>query len=48
MKRFLKIRDTSPLYDEVRARGAIGLPTIVMDDEVMIGFEKEQIDRLID
>ncbi|MFZ5354367.1 MAG: hypothetical protein ACOZCL_16820 [Bacillota bacterium] len=47
MKRFLKIRDTNPMYDEVRQRGAIGLPTILVDDELMIGFDKEKLEAVI-
>jgi glutaredoxin-related protein len=47
MKRFLKIRDTSEKYDYTREKGAIGIPTIIVDDEVFIGFEKEEIEELL-
>lgn len=32
MKEFLKIRDTNPLYDEVKKAGKIGIPTILKED----------------
>lgn len=47
MKRFLKIRDTNPQYDDVRAKGAIGIPTVLIDDELYIGPEKEDLEKLI-
>jgi glutaredoxin-related protein len=47
MKRFLKIRDTNPLYVPVKEEGRIGIPTVVIDDEVMLGLEDEQIEELV-
>lgn len=47
LKRFLKIRDTNALYDFSKEKGAIGIPTIVVDDEITIGFEKEQMDEML-
>ena len=32
LKQFLKLRDTLPLYDEVRAEGRVGIPTLVLED----------------
>lgn len=32
LKDFLKLRDASPLFDEVRREGKIGIPCIVRDD----------------
>lgn len=32
LKEFLGYRDREPLYDEVRARGGVGIPLIVKDD----------------
>ena len=32
LKEFLHYRDTSPLYDAVRARSGVGIPLIVADD----------------
>ena len=32
LKVFLKIRDENNLFDEVREKGSIGIPTIVKDD----------------
>ena len=33
---FLKIRDTSDVYDEIKGTGKIGIPTIVMEDRTII------------
>ena len=32
LKEFLAIRDTNPLFHEVRENGAIGIPCIVLED----------------
>ena len=32
LKEFLKIRDNSPIFDEPRAEGKIGIPCIVRED----------------
>lgn len=32
LKEFLAIRESSPLFDEVRKNGGIGIPCIVKDD----------------
>jgi len=32
LKEFLKIRDENPLFDAVREKGSIGIPTIVKAD----------------
>ncbi|MBO7182601.1 MAG: hypothetical protein J6V49_00555, partial [Bacteroidales bacterium] len=32
LKAFLKLRDTHPAFDKVKARGNIGLPCFVMED----------------
>lgn len=32
LKEFLKIRDESPLFDAVREKGSIGIPTIQRED----------------
>lgn len=47
MKRFLKIRDTNPLYIPVKEEGNIGIPTVVIDDEVMLGLDDEKIEELV-
>jgi glutaredoxin-related protein len=46
MKRFLKIRDTNPLYVAVKEEGRIGIPTVVIDDEVMLGLDDEKIEEI--
>lgn len=35
LREFLKIRDTSPLFDEVRAHNGIGIPLFVKEDGTM-------------
>lgn len=41
LKEFLKIRDDSALFDEVRERGSIGIPCIVEEDgTVCLEWEK--------
>lgn len=47
LKRFLKIRDTNPLYIPVKEGGRVGIPTVILDDEVMLGLEDEQIEELM-
>lgn len=47
MKRFLKIRDTNPLYIPVKEAGNIGIPTVVIDDVVMLGLEDHEIEELM-
>lgn len=32
LKEFLAMRDTNPLFQEVRENGAIGIPCIVLED----------------
>ena len=45
MKRFLKIRDNNELYNPVREKGSIGIPTILVDDLIILGFEKEELEK---
>ena len=41
LKEFLKIRDNSALFDEVRERGSIGIPCIVEEDgTICLDWEK--------
>lgn len=47
LKRFLKIRDNNPLYDEVKQRGGIGIPTLIIDDEVTIDPDRETLEKII-
>lgn len=40
MKQFLSIRENTPLFDNARASGYIGIPCIVLDDEsVLLDWE---------
>lgn len=42
LKQFLRLRDTNPAFDEVRANGNIGIPCIV-DDDGSVTFSMEGI-----
>ncbi len=47
LKRFLKIRDTHSIYDQVKAEGWVGVPTIIIDDEIIIGLDREELRKRI-
>ncbi|MFZ5967066.1 MAG: hypothetical protein ACOYVK_07810 [Bacillota bacterium] len=47
LKRFLKIRDNHTIYDQVRKEGRVGIPTIMIDDEIIIGFDREKLDEIL-
>jgi len=47
LKRFLKIRENNPLYDKVKEKGGIGIPTLIIDDEVMIDIDKEKLEKIL-
>ena len=32
LKQFLKLRDTNPLFEDIRSRGQIGIPCILRED----------------
>ena len=32
LKQFLKLRDNLPVYDEIKAEGRVGIPTLVLED----------------
>lgn len=41
LKAFMAIRDTNPLFEEVKQRGSIGIPCIVEEDgTVTLDWEK--------
>jgi glutaredoxin-related protein len=45
LRDFLKIRDNSSGYDHIRQAGRVGLPTIIIEDQMIIGFDEEEIYR---
>ncbi|MBB6216304.1 glutaredoxin-related protein [Anaerosolibacter carboniphilus] len=47
LKRFLKIRDTHSIYEPVKAQGWVGIPTIIIDDEIIIGLDREELKKKI-
>ena len=48
LKRFLNIRDNNSTFDPIKEANRVGLPTILIDDEIMIGFDKEKLDEILD
>ena len=48
LKRFLKLRDNKNEYNHVKEQGSVGVPTIIIDDEIIIGFQKNKIEDNID
>ncbi|WP_213818831.1 hypothetical protein [Garciella nitratireducens] len=46
LKRFLKLREESPIFDEVKKEGKIGIPTIIIGEEMILDFGEKQIERL--
>ncbi|MCC5910533.1 MAG: hypothetical protein JJT76_08870 [Clostridiaceae bacterium] len=47
LKRFLKIRDNDPAYDVIRQQGKVGVPTVIIDDKVMVEIEEEELEQLL-
>jgi len=47
LKRFLKIRDTNPLYIPVKEAGRVGIPTVLIDDEVFLELDDDKIEELM-
>ncbi|MFA5523445.1 MAG: glutaredoxin [Tissierellales bacterium] len=43
LKSFLKFRDNSPRFDEVKKAGRVGIPCIVINKGEIIAFEKEEL-----
>lgn len=41
LKEFLRLRDSSPAFDSIKASGSIGIPCFVTD-EGRIGFDAEE------
>ena len=46
LKTFLKYRDTSPVFEDVKARGAVGVPCIVINDGEKIILGKPDLAEL--
>lgn len=47
LKSFLKLRDNNPIFNEVKAAGMLGLPTIVVGDEIIIDFQKDRLEEIL-
>ena len=45
LRDFLKIRDNSSLYDQIRLEGRVGLPTIMIGEDMIIGFDEKEVSR---
>ncbi len=39
LKEFLRIRDSSPLFDEAKENGTIGIPVLIDNDEITLDWE---------
>ena len=48
LKRYLKIRDTAESHAMVREKHTVGIPTIVIDDEVILVNGPEHIKELVE
>lgn len=47
LKRFLKLRDVNPKYNEVKSKNQVGIPTLVIDGEPFILEGDAYIEELI-
>ncbi|MBM7614950.1 glutaredoxin-related protein [Alkaliphilus hydrothermalis] len=41
------IRDNKPQYDEIKKAGRVGLPTVIIDNEIYITPEHGDLDKLL-
>lgn len=48
LKSFLKIRDTSEAYEKVRERHSVGIPCLVIEDEVFIISGVDMVKELVE
>lgn len=48
LKQFLKLRDTSALFDEVRATHRVGIPTLFVDDSPYLIDSPEHAEVLVE
>ena len=46
LKRFLKLRDTEPLFEEVKKAGAIGVPCFKLSDGTLTLSLEEVLEKL--
>lgn len=47
LKRFLKIRDTNSVFDQVREAGRVGIPAIINEDEIILGLDEDKLERIM-
>ncbi|PYV15427.1 MAG: hypothetical protein DMG07_09800 [Acidobacteria bacterium] len=43
----INIRETPGAIDELRRRGALATPTLLVGDRMIVGFDREEIDRAV-
>ena len=48
LKTFLKIRDTSEAYEKVRERHSVGIPCLVIDNEVFLINGVDMVKELVE
>ena len=47
LKKFLTIRDTSPTHESVREKHSVGIPCLVIDDNIYITETTDSVEQLI-
>jgi len=47
LKSFLMIRDNKPQYDEIKKAGRVGLPTVIIDNDIYIDPQHGDLDKLL-
>lgn len=48
LKNFLKYRDHRSEFEEIKAKGKVGIPCIVVNDGEEIYFEQSDLNKLLD
>lgn len=46
LKKYLKLRDTRPEYDEIKKAGRVGIPCVEVDGELFFSEESLDIEKL--
>jgi len=46
LKIYLKLRDTRPEFDEIKEKGRVGIPLIMINNGEKFIFEKPELDEL--
>ena len=46
LKKFLKLRETRPDFDEIKEKGQIGIPCLVIDDKLYFEMKHPEVTKL--